>query len=82
MNHRIQRNHPNIWTFIKFMQAEEKRIQSIVLQWSASASKKKTTRMTSIQSRISALYERYNNGLINTSNLLTGLSYLVGVKRK
>ncbi len=43
---------------------------------------KKLTRMTSIQSRINTLHERYNNGLINTSNLLTGLSYLVGMKRK
>ncbi|CAF4570217.1 unnamed protein product [Rotaria magnacalcarata] len=32
MNSRIYRNHPNIWHFIDFMKAEEKRVQNIVLQ--------------------------------------------------
>jgi hypothetical protein len=82
MNHRIERNHPNIWKLIKFMQAEEKRIQTIVVRWAADASNKKITCMTSIESRINTHYERYNNDLINASNLLTGLSYPVRVKRK
>ena len=40
MNHRISRNHPHIWQFIKFMQTGEKQFQRIVLQWSVGASKK------------------------------------------
>jgi len=80
MNHRISRNHPHIWRFIQFMQFEEKNVQTIILQWSSGASKKQNVRTTGKQKRIDTLYQRYNDGLINSSQLLTGLSYLVGNK--
>ncbi|CAF3239279.1 unnamed protein product [Rotaria sp. Silwood2] len=80
MNHRISRNHPHIWRFIQFVQSEEKNVQTIVLQWSSGATKKQNVRATAKQKRIDTLYQRYNDGLINSSQLLTGLSYLVGNK--
>jgi hypothetical protein len=63
------------------MQAEEQRVNTIVIQWSAGASKKQNTRSTALQNRMNTLYDRYNNGLMNASNLLTGFSLLVGVKK-
>jgi hypothetical protein len=80
MNHRILRSHPHMWRFIQFMQAEEKNLQRIVLQWSSGAPKKQNSRTVGRQKRIDTLYQRYNDGLINSSKLLTGLSYLVGNK--
>ncbi|CAF1530962.1 unnamed protein product, partial [Rotaria sp. Silwood1] len=60
-----------MWQFIKFLQAEEKRLQTIVLQWSAGASKKANPRTTFIQKRINTLHDRYDNGVIDSSDLLT-----------
>ena len=45
MNTRIAKNHPNIWKFIRYMQAEEKRVKLIQAQWTAGASKKTNSRM-------------------------------------
>lgn len=80
LNHRVSRNHPHIWRFIRSMQAEEKNVQRIVLQWSTGASKKENVRTTAKQKRIDTLYQRFNGDLINTSQLLNGLSQLVGNK--
>ena len=80
MNHRIACNHPHTWRFIQFMQAEEKNVQTIILQWFSGASKKQNVRTTGKQKRIDTLYQRYNDGLINSSQLLTRFSYLVGNK--
>ena len=62
------------------MQAEERNVEAIVLQWSSDASKKQNVRTTGKQKRIDTLYQRYNDGLINSSQLLIGLSYLMGNK--
>ena len=40
----------------------------------------RNVRTTGKQKRIETLYQRHNDGLINSSQLLTGLSYLVGNK--
>lgn len=77
LNSRIYRNHPNIWNFITFLQAEEKRVQCITIQWAAGAARKQNTRTTSIQHRINNLYQRFAQNLINLDKLLTGLSYVV-----
>ncbi len=63
------------------MQAEEKRLHSIIIQRSAGASKKRTPCSTSLQNRLNTLYERYNNGLMNASNILMGFSLLIGTKK-
>jgi hypothetical protein len=64
------------------MQNEEKRVQCITIQWSAGAARKKNIRTTAIQHRINTLYNRYDNNLINASDLLKGLSYAVATKTK
>ncbi|CAF1541591.1 unnamed protein product, partial [Rotaria magnacalcarata] len=58
------------------------RAQLVIIQWSAGASKKQQPRTAFIQSRINTLYARYNDGVINSSDLLTGLSLVVGAKKK
>jgi hypothetical protein len=58
----------------------EKNVQTIVLQWSTGASKKQNVRTIGKQKRIDTLYERHNDGVINSSQLLTGLPYLIGNK--
>ncbi|CAF2906358.1 unnamed protein product [Rotaria sp. Silwood2] len=52
----------------------------VKIRWSSGASKKLNVRTTGKQGRIDTLYQRYNGGLINSSQFLTGLSYLVGNK--
>ena len=82
MNNRIYRNHPNIWSFLKFLQNEEKRVQWVTVQWLAGATKKKNLRTTNLQNRINTLNNRYANNLINASDLLLGFSYMVATKSK
>lgn len=82
MNYRLQRNHPNMWLFFNFLQKEEKRVVSMVIQWTSGASKKKNARTTAIQNRINTLYKRYADDLIGASTLLTGLSLVVAKKGK
>ena len=79
---RLLRHHPCIWDLIKFLQREEKRVASTMLQWSSGASQKKNHRSTAAQSRIKTLYKRYNENLINESALLTGLSFVVARRVK
>ena len=56
MNSQIVKNHPNIWKFIDFMKAEERRVQLIQAQWTAGASKKINSR-TNLKNRpINNLY--------------------------
>ena len=79
---RLLRNHPCVWDLIKFLQREEKRVSTMMLQWSSGASKKKNYRSTAAQSRIKTLYKRYNENLISESSLLTGLSFVVARRVK
>ncbi|CAM4834891.1 unnamed protein product [Rotaria magnacalcarata] len=80
MNSRVYKNHPNIWTFIKFMQNEERRVHCITIQWAAGATRKKNVRTAVIQHCINTLVNQYNNNLISSSDLLTGLSFVVTKK--
>ena len=82
MNIRIVKNHPNIWKFIRYMQAEEKRVKLIQAQWTAGASKRINSRTNLKNRRINNLYSRYEDGVINTSELLTGLSLMIGTNMK
>ena len=77
MNSRIVKNHPNIWKFIRFIQADEKRVQSIQAQWTASASKKINSRKNLKNRCIDNLYLRYEDDIINISELLTGLPVMI-----
>lgn len=59
------------------MQGEEKRVQRMIIQWSAGAANRKNPRTISTQHRINTLIHRYESNAINSSDLLTGLSYVV-----
>ncbi|CAF1349582.1 unnamed protein product [Rotaria sordida] len=61
---------------------EKNRVQCITIQWAAGATRKKNIRTTMMQQRINTLYNRYANNLINASDLLMGLSYVVAKKTK
>ena len=82
MNTRIVKNHPNIWKFIRYIQAAEKRVKLIQAQWTAGASKKINSRTNIGNRHINNLYSRYEDGIINTSELLTGLSLIIGTNMK
>ena len=77
MNSRIVKNHPNIWKCIRSIQAEEKRGRLIQSQWTTGTSKKINSRTNIKNRRISNLYSRYEDSIINTSELLTGLSSMI-----
>ena len=51
-------------------------------QWSTGASKKKNVLIKRKENGINTLYERYDGGLIDASELLTGLSRHVGSNMK
>ena len=82
MNSRIVKNHPNIWKFILFVQAEEKRVQLIQTHWTTGAFKKINSRRNLKNSRFNNLYSRYEEGIVNTSELLSGLSLMIGKNMK
>ncbi|CAM4800491.1 unnamed protein product [Rotaria magnacalcarata] len=77
---RLHRRHPNIWQLINFMKMEEKRVENIRFQWSAGTSRIKNKRTVALQKRIDTLYKRYSDYLINASDLLHGLSFIVAKK--
>ncbi|CAF1402701.1 unnamed protein product [Rotaria sordida] len=75
LNHRIERSHPNIWSFIKCLQGEESRFRHMRIQLNAAAQgRPKTAATTAIQQRIDTLNERYLNNEIILQVLLDGLS--------
>ncbi|CAF5142161.1 unnamed protein product [Rotaria magnacalcarata] len=81
-NRRVQVTHPNIWSFIKFLQGEECRFHHIYTQFTAGlGARTKQAQTISIQRRIDNLDKRYYDGLINVIEYLDGLSFTV-VKRK
>ena len=82
MNSQFVKNHPNIWKFIRFIQAEEKRVQLIQAQWTAGTSKKINSRTNLKNRRFNNLHSRYEDGIINTSELLTGLSLMIETNMK
>ena len=83
LNHRIQRVHLNIWSFIKCLQGEEARFTHILIQINAGAQgRQKTAATTAIQQRIDTLNERYMNNEIDLQQILDGLSTVVVKQHK
>ena len=83
LNQRIQRSHPNIWSFIKCLQGEEARFRHMLLQINAGAKgRSKTASTSAIQQRIDTLNERYINNEIDLHELLDGLSLTVAKQSK
>ncbi|CAF3085475.1 unnamed protein product [Rotaria sp. Silwood2] len=78
LNHRLQRSHSNIWSFIKCLQGEEAKFRHTLLQTNAGAQgRSKAATTTAIQQRINTLNERYANNEIVLNELLDGLSLTV-----
>ncbi|CAF4000286.1 unnamed protein product [Rotaria sordida] len=82
-NRRVQIHHPNIWSFIKFLQAEESRFHHMYIQFSSGLSTRtQKVKTIAIQHRIENLTERYNDGLIHVMEYLDGLSLVIAKKKK
>ncbi|CAF1603396.1 unnamed protein product [Adineta ricciae] len=74
---RIEKRHPNIWTFIRLIQDEEFRFERICIQLASGATNtKKSTTKIAFQRRFEALNNRYKQGEINSKQLLAGFTLL------
>ncbi len=83
LNQRIQRSHPNIWSFIKCLQGEEARFRHMLLQINAGArGRPKTATTVAIQQRINTLNERFTSNEIGLNELLDGLALTVAKQCK
>lgn len=81
-NRRVQVNHPNIWSFIRFLQGEENRFYHMRIQFNAGlGARPKQAKTIAIQRRIDHLNERYYECLMSPMEYLDGLSFAVA-KRK
>ncbi|CAF3960486.1 unnamed protein product, partial [Rotaria sp. Silwood1] len=82
-NRRVHINHPNIWSFIKFLQAEESRFHHMHIQFSSDlGTRTQKAKAIAIQHRIENHTERYNHSLINVMEYLDGLSLVVAKQKK
>ncbi|CAF4891392.1 unnamed protein product, partial [Rotaria sp. Silwood1] len=82
-NRRVQINHPNIWSIIKFLQGEENRFHHLSIQFHAGlGTRPKQIKTIAIQRRIDNLSERYYDGVINAMEYLDGLSFIVAKRKK
>ncbi|CAF2156758.1 unnamed protein product [Rotaria magnacalcarata] len=80
---RLSRKHPNIWSFIQLIQSEHARFEHILIQLDAGASAPKpSTKTKAFQLRLDTLYNRCHEKEINAKELLSGLSLLIGKKKK
>ncbi|CAF4002007.1 unnamed protein product [Rotaria magnacalcarata] len=81
-NRRVQITHPNMWSFIKFVQGEENRFHHLRIQFYAGlGARPKQAKTIAIQRRIDNIGQRYYDGVISAMEYLDGLSYTVA-KRK
>ncbi|CAF4680546.1 unnamed protein product, partial [Rotaria socialis] len=70
-NRRVLVHHPNIWSFIKFLQGEESRFYHMNIQFAAGlGARAKQAKTIVIQRRIDCLDKRYYDGLINVMEYL------------
>ncbi|CAM4973970.1 unnamed protein product [Rotaria socialis] len=70
-NRRVLVHHPNIWSFIKFLQGEESRFYHMNIQFSAGLdARAKQARTMAIQRHIDCLDRRYYDGVINVMEYL------------
>ncbi|CAF4022126.1 unnamed protein product, partial [Rotaria sp. Silwood1] len=82
-NRRVQVNHPNIRSFIKFLQGEENHFHHLSIQFHAGlGTRPKQIKTIAIQRRIDNLGERYYDGVINAMEYLDGLSFIVAKRKK
>ena len=80
---RLSRKHPDIWSFIQLIQSEHARFEHICIQLDGGASAPKpTTKTKSFQARFDTLQSRFVGKEINSNELLSGLSLLIGNTKK
>lgn len=80
---RLSKKHPNIWSFIQLIKSEHARFEHICIQLDAGASApKQSTKTKAFQMRFDNLRSRYIKKEISTNELLSGLSLLIGKKKK
>ncbi|CAF3215169.1 unnamed protein product [Rotaria socialis] len=82
-NRRVQIAHPNMWSFIKFLQGKENRFHHLRIQFYAGlGARPKQAKTIAIQRRIDNLGQRYYDGVISAMEYLDGLSYTVAKRKK
>ncbi|CAF3955018.1 unnamed protein product [Rotaria sordida] len=82
-NRRVQLNHTNLWSFIKFQQDEEVHFHHMSVQFTTGLeARPKQAKTIVIQRRIANLDERYYDGVINAMEYLDGLSFTVAKQKK
>ncbi|CAF4880865.1 unnamed protein product [Rotaria socialis] len=82
-NRRVQITHPNMWSFIKFLQGKENRFHHLRIQFYAGlGARPKQAKTIAIQRRIGNLGQRYYDGVISAMEYLDGLSYTVAKRKK
>ncbi|CAF3709276.1 unnamed protein product [Rotaria socialis] len=82
-NRRVQITHPNMWSFIKFLQGEENRFHHLRIQFYAGlGARPKQAKTIAIQRRIDNIGQRYYDGVISAMEYLDGLSYTVAKRKK
>ena len=80
---RITKKRPNVWAFIQLIQAENARLEHIMVQLTAGASSMKpSSRTTTFQRRFETLQSRFRNKEIEIKQLLNGLTLLLGLHKK
>ena len=78
----MQVHHPNIWSFIKFLQGEENRFIHMLIQFNAGlGTRSKQSRAIAIQRRIDNLDMRYYDCLLTLMEYLDGLSFVVAKQK-
>lgn len=79
---RLSRKHPNIWSVIKLIQTEHARFEHILIQLDAggACASKQSKKTKAFQAKLDTLHQRFHNQEINATQLLSGLSFLVGCK--
>ncbi|CAF3029580.1 unnamed protein product [Rotaria socialis] len=82
-NRRVQLTHPNMWSFIKFLQGDENRFHHLRIQFYAGlGARSKQAKTIAIQRHIDNLGQRYYDGVISAMEYLDGLSYTVAKRKK
>ena len=80
---RLSKKHPNIWSFIQLIQNEHVRVEHVSIQLDAGASApKQSSKTKSFQARFDTLQNRFLKKEMSATELLPGLSLLIGKRKK
>jgi len=75
---RLQRIHPNIWSFIDSIKKEVQTVHDLIAQINCGMRpREKKTQSKLVEGRIRELYNRFDNKTITVESLLQELSFYV-----